>query len=144
MTAHVMFPALDENFPATMSQAILRGLLRGQMGYTGVIVSDDMEMKAVRGRYPVEHQMDKAVSAGVDAFLVCSKADLQAECVESLIKLQEQSEQHEQWAEASIQRLSKQMLTRQKHRAIPLPKYQPDQWDSLCLEIQQQFESRLG
>ena len=43
------------------------------MGYKGVIVSDDMEMKAVRGRYPVEHQMDKAVSAGVDAFLVCSK-----------------------------------------------------------------------
>ena len=144
MTAHVMFPALDQNFPATMSHTILNGLLREQMGYTGVIVSDDMEMKAVRGRYPVELQMDKAVLAGVDAFLVCSKADLQAECVESLIKLQEQSEQHEQMAEASIQRLSKQMLTRHRHASIPLGQYQPVQWDTLCLEIERQSKSRLG
>ena len=64
--------------------------------------------------------------------------------MESLIKLQEQSEQHEQLAEASIQRLSKQMLTRQKHASIPLSEYQPDQWDNLCLEIQQHCESRLG
>jgi beta-N-acetylhexosaminidase len=114
------------------------------MGYTGVIVSDDMEMKAVRGRYPVDEQMSKAVSAGVDAFLVCSKADLQAECVESLIKLQEQSAQQEEMAEASMQRLSKQMRTRQKHASIPLPNYQPEKWDALCLEIESQSKSRLG
>ena len=47
-----------------MSHRILQGLLRDEMGYEGVIVSDDMEMKAVRGRYPVEEQMTKAVSAG--------------------------------------------------------------------------------
>ena len=144
MTAHVMFPALDEEFPATMSHAILSGLLRETLGYTGVIVSDDMEMKAVRGRYPVAHQMDKAVLAGVDAFLVCSKSELQAECVESLIRLQEHSEQHEYLAEASIQRLYKQMRTRQKHASIPLSDYQPDQWASLCLELEGQYKSRLG
>ncbi len=144
MTAHVMFPALDEEFPATMSHAILSGLLRETLGYTGVIVSDDMEMKAVRGRYPVAHQMDKAVLAGVDAFLVCSKSELQAECVESLIRLQEHSEQHEHLAEASIQRLYKQMRTRQKHASIPLSDYQPDQWASLCLELEGQYKSRLG
>ena len=144
MTAHVMFPALDERHPATMSHRILQGLLREEMGYEGVIVSDDMEMKAVRGRYPVEEQMNKAVSAGVDAFLVCSKADLQAECVESLIKLQEQSNEHEALAEASMGRLRKRMLTLQRHAKLPLPEYQPEQWSALCLEIEQQSKSKLG
>lgn len=144
MTAHVMFPALDDRLPATMSRAILHGLLREKMGYTGVIVSDDMEMKAVRGRFPVHEQMDKAVLAGVDAFLVCSKADLQAECVESLVKLQEQSALHEQMAAASLERLSTQMRTRQKHASIPLGEYQPDQWENLCLEIDSQSKLRLG
>ena len=132
MTAHVMFPALDEHLPATMSQKILKGLLRDEMGYGGVIVSDDMEMKAVRGRYPVEEQMTKAVSAGVDAFLVCSKADLQAECVESLIKLQEQSVEQEELADASMKRLHHRMIRLQKLAKVPQPEYQPEQWTALC------------
>lgn len=132
MTAHVMFPALDEHVPATMSKRILTGLLREQLGYDGVIVSDDMEMKAVRGRYPVEEQLSKAVSAGVDAFLVCSKADLQAECIEVLVKLQEESEEHEQIAQGSMERLERLMQTRRRHAAQPLPEYTPEDWDEMC------------
>ena len=86
--------------------------------------------------------MTKAVSAGVDAFLVCSKADLQAECVESLIKLQEQSTEHEAFAEASIQRLHRRMVTLQKLAKVPLPEYRPAQWSALCLEVEQR--SKLG
>lgn len=132
MTAHVMFPALDEHDPATMSKPILTGLLREQFGYDGVIVSDDMEMKAVRGRYPVEEQLSKAVSAGVDAFLVCSKSDLQAECVEVLVKLQEESEEHEKIARDSIARLERLMQTRRRHAAQALPMYVPEAWDAMC------------
>ena len=132
MTAHVMFPALDEQHPATMSHAILHGLLREQFGYDGVVVSDDMEMKAVRGRYPVEEQMDKAVKAGVDAFLVCSQADLQAECVESLVKLQEQSEEHEELADASMKRLALLTQIRNQHSKIPMPQQKTEEWLELC------------
>ena len=54
MTAHVAYPALDPRLPATLSEAIVTGLLRHQLGYDGVVFSDDMEMKAVSDRYSVE------------------------------------------------------------------------------------------
>ena len=49
MTAHVLVPALDEKRPATLSPAIVDGLLQEELGYEGVILSDDLEMKAIAG-----------------------------------------------------------------------------------------------
>ncbi len=89
MTAHVLYPALDEEAPATMSRRILDGILRRRMGYDGVIVSDDLEMKAVRGRYPLEHQLAKASEATVDVFLVCKELQLAHDAWEGLIRLSE-------------------------------------------------------
>ena len=143
MTAHVMFPALDTDYPATMSHTILTGLLRQRFGYQGVIVSDDMEMKAVRGRYPVAEQMDIAVRAGVDAFLVCSEADLQAECIETLVKLQEQSAEHEAYAEASIQRLRRLQIQHQQMMTTPPLNYHRDEWIELTLTISEQMTPSL-
>jgi beta-N-acetylhexosaminidase len=51
MTAHVLYPALDAKFPATLSHRILTGLLRQQLSYDGVVFSDDMEMKAISDNY---------------------------------------------------------------------------------------------
>ena len=55
MTAHVLFPQLDE-WPRDDVTRNFIGILRERLGYTGAIVSDDMEMKAVRGRYPLKLQ----------------------------------------------------------------------------------------
>ncbi len=66
MTAHVLYPALDENFPATLSRKIVGGLLRGELGYDGVVFSDDLEMKAVSENYSVEEAARLAVLAGID------------------------------------------------------------------------------
>ena len=107
MTAHVIFPWLDEHNPATMSKAILQGILREKFNYQNLIVSDDMEMKAVRGRYPLKEQLDKSCRAGVDLFLVCSESGLQQECFETLIHLQEESSVHERLADDSLKRLHK-------------------------------------
>ena len=49
MTAHVVFPALDPTRPATLSEQVVTGLLRGKLGFDGVIVSDDLDMKAIAG-----------------------------------------------------------------------------------------------
>jgi len=106
MTAHVMFPAIDEAVPATMSSPILRGWLRERLGHRGVIVSDDMEMKAVRGRFPLEQQLDLACRATVDLFLMCRSLDLQVEAWETLIRLAENDSTHDRLSEDSMRRLS--------------------------------------
>ena len=71
MTAHVLYPALDGQFPATLSEPIVTGLLRHQFGYDGVVFSDDLEMKAIADRYGVEETAALAIRAGVDVLLFC-------------------------------------------------------------------------
>lgn len=105
MTAHVVFPDLDPDLPATMSRRIMHGLLREELGYGGVIVSDDMEMKAVRGRYPLDLQLDLACRATVDLFLVCHELDLCWRSYETLVRLQEEDKAHDALAEDSERRL---------------------------------------
>ncbi len=89
MTAHVMFPALDEHEPATLSPAILDGLLRKRLGYQGVVVSDDLEMAAVADRYGIEELVRRGLLAGVDLFLVCHDAGKQAAAVQAAHQLVE-------------------------------------------------------
>ena len=69
MTAHVLYPALDAQWPATLSEKIVTGLLRRQLGYGGVVCSDDMEMKAISDRYGVEDGASLSIRAGVDMLL---------------------------------------------------------------------------
>ena len=105
MTAHVVFPDLDPDYPATLSSKILKGVLRDQLGYQGVIVSDDMEMKAVRDRYPLDLQLDLACRATCDLFLVCHELDLAWKAWETLVYLQETDKTHDTLAEDSERRL---------------------------------------
>ncbi|MEX0747880.1 MAG: glycoside hydrolase family 3 N-terminal domain-containing protein, partial [Rhodothermales bacterium] len=70
MTAHVLFPALDPNHPATLSEKILRGLLREEMGYTGAVVTDSLLMGAIsRSHADPGLQAAALVKAGVDILL---------------------------------------------------------------------------
>ena len=69
MTAHVRFVALDRDLPATLSEPIVGGLLRRQLGYDGVVFSDAMEMQAISGNYGLEDAALRAVRAGVDILL---------------------------------------------------------------------------
>lgn len=71
MTAHILVPALDTVHPATLSHAVMTRLLRDELGYDGVVVSDDLEMKAVADRYEVEEMVELGLRAGVDLFLIC-------------------------------------------------------------------------
>jgi beta-N-acetylhexosaminidase len=77
MTAHVVYRAVDAR-PATMSARWLTSILRQELGYDGVIVSDDLDMKAVAERFPVEETVLAGLSAGVDCFLACRDPQNQA------------------------------------------------------------------
>ncbi|MHC5262516.1 glycoside hydrolase family 3 protein [Streptomyces sp. UC4497] len=70
MSAHILVPALDPEYPATLSRRILTGLLREEFGYEGLIVTDGMEMKAISGTYGIERGSVLAIAAGADAICV--------------------------------------------------------------------------
>jgi len=84
MTAHVLYPALDPNLPATLSEPIVTGLLRHQFGFDGVVFSDDLEMKAIADNYGVEAATALAVRAGVDVQLFCHEVDKAIQAFEFL------------------------------------------------------------
>lgn len=86
MTAHVVFDALDATVPATMSRKVMTGLLRERLGFKGVIVSDDLEMKAVADHFPIERAVVEGLDAGVDCFLVCHHAEVQRRAIAAVVK----------------------------------------------------------
>ncbi|MBW2278935.1 MAG: glycoside hydrolase family 3 protein [Deltaproteobacteria bacterium] len=86
MTAHVVFPAIEEGVPATLSRRVLTDLLRGELGYRGLVVSDDLDMKAVSRHFDVGEAAVAAVEAGCDALLLCRDTDAQRAAYESLVR----------------------------------------------------------
>lgn len=74
MTAHVYNANLDPNFPATLSKPILGDLLRDQLFCYGVIISDDMQMRAITDHYGFETALQAAIDAGVDIILISNNS----------------------------------------------------------------------
>jgi beta-N-acetylhexosaminidase len=85
MTAHVIFQAVDARHPATMSWAVLTGILRHKLGYDGMVVSDDIEMKAIADNYGVEEAVLLGLNAGVDHFLCCHTAALAHRAIDAVV-----------------------------------------------------------
>jgi beta-N-acetylhexosaminidase len=70
MTAHLLLPALDPSHPATLSRSVLVDLLRDELGYTGLVVTDGIEMAPIRARYGLPGAVVRAVAAGADAVCI--------------------------------------------------------------------------
>jgi beta-N-acetylhexosaminidase len=86
MTAHVLVREIDDKRPATLSPAIVGGILRRELGYTGVVVSDDLEMKAVADRWKPSELSLLAAQAGCDLLLVCHSHNAQADALEGMVR----------------------------------------------------------
>lgn len=86
MTAHVLYPAWDAKRPATLSRRISHDILRGELRFAGLLVSDDLGMRAVADHYSVEDLVVESLLAGVDHFLVREPADRQMRAFEALVK----------------------------------------------------------
>jgi len=69
MTAHVFNARLDQDWPATLSRSTIQGLLRDQMGYEGVVISDDMQMQAISDHYSLETALEQTIMAGADVII---------------------------------------------------------------------------
>ena len=107
MTAHVLFPALDREFPATLSEKILVGLLRKQLRFRGAVVSDALEMKAITGRFGIGAAAVRAVSAGCDIVLVGRGEKDQEEAAEAIARAWTDDRDFRKGAPASTRRVSR-------------------------------------
>lgn len=85
MTAHILFPAIDADLPATLSPAILTGLLRREMSFKGLIITDCLEMEGVRSGWGSAEAAVLAVLAGADVLLCCHTWETQRAIRDALV-----------------------------------------------------------
>ena len=105
MTAHILIPALDNDRPATLSKRVVTGILKEDLGYDGLVLSDDLEMKAISGRYGLSEATVMAMAAGCDAVLMCGEGqDKQADAIEAVIRAAESGELSEKRLEDALAR----------------------------------------
>ena len=73
MVGHILLPKIDNKYPSSMSYKIVTNILRKDLGFNGLVVSDDMTMGAITENYSIEEAAVKSINAGVDLLLVCQK-----------------------------------------------------------------------
>jgi beta-N-acetylhexosaminidase len=117
MTAHVVFAAIDAARPATLSPAVVTGVLRNQLGYRGVIVSDDLDMRAIAGHMGADVAAVAAVRAGCDVLLLCNSEDNQAAAEAALIRSAEHDAELRQRIGEAAQRVRELKAAHAAHRA---------------------------
>ena len=84
MSAHVKYPALDPEFPATLSPAIMTDLLRSQLHFKGLALTDDLEMHAVVDHYSIEEAAIRSLQAGADILLICKDQEQQVAAMDAV------------------------------------------------------------
>src|SRR3989338_5290484 len=107
MTAHVLYPALDADYPATLSERIIKNILRKKYRFDGVVITDDLEMKAISNRYTDEDAGILSVRAGGNILLICHSHDKQLRIFDYLLKAVESGEIKEERIEESFSRIMK-------------------------------------
>ncbi len=105
MTAHVIYKAWDKKWPATFSPFILKNILRKKLGFNGIIMSDDLEMKAVQDHIPLESFPLVGTEAGIDCFLICHDTDKVRAFLKQMILDVEKNRIPHKIIEHSVQRI---------------------------------------
>jgi beta-N-acetylhexosaminidase len=124
LTAHLLFPAIDEEHPATLSRKIVYGMLREELGFEGAILTDDLDMGAIAKRYSIDEAVVRAINAGCDGVLICGgDYDKKAVALEGLIRAVEDETLPIKRVEDALARMQRAkerfLLTREPHRPDP-------------------------
>jgi len=121
MPAHIVYEKIDEKaIPATFSEKILTQILRGKLGFQGIIISDDLEMKAISDNFSINESTLLSVKAGVDMLLICHSCDKQIEAIESLEEAVTKKRIEESSIDLSLERIGR---IKQKTKAFPKPEF---------------------
>jgi beta-N-acetylhexosaminidase len=127
MTAHIKFPKVDAEWPVTLSKVFLQGLLRKELRYRGLIISDDLGMKALTKHYDADLLPVQALNAGCDLLLYCNELDQPPKALAAVQKALAAGTLQKAALEESIKRviaLKKEMLT----SPDPLPWIEAAKW----------------
>jgi beta-N-acetylhexosaminidase len=121
MTAHILIPSLDDEHPATLSPRVVDALLKRRMGFQGLVLSDDLEMKAISARYGHSDATVRAIAAGCDAVLMCApEPEAQTAALEAVIYAVEKGDIPLKRIEDALARHS-----RVKERFLGTPRLRP-------------------
>lgn len=136
MTAHILFPALDDQFPATFSNKIIQGILRDQFNYDGLVITDDMAMGAIANDYGTTEAAVRSVQAGADMVMLTDTRNGNLQNVhEALQQAVEQETISLEQVNDSVERI---LQTKQKYE-LDSPQEQVKE-DELNEEISQIWE----
>lgn len=126
MLAHIRFPAIDPEFPASLSRRIIQGFLRDQLGFDKhLVLTDDLDMGAIADHYPDSTDVPAALSAGNDLAMICHRTDRADEAAARIEEMPIST------LDDSSRRLEK---FRQKRLHAPL-KWDRDHWQKVCDKI---------
>jgi beta-N-acetylhexosaminidase len=105
MTGHSVYPTYDDKYPTTLSEKILTGLLRNELGFQGVIVSDAIGMAAILKKWPLPQACAMAIKAGVDTILLKADDESRSQCFFGIKQAVEKGELSEERINDSVKRL---------------------------------------
>ncbi|MER2171884.1 MAG: beta-N-acetylhexosaminidase [Psychrobacillus psychrodurans] len=105
MVGHILLPKIDSTYPASISERIITDVLREQLGYEGIIITDDMTMKAILNNLEIGESAVSAVKAGNDIVLVAHNYANVKKAIDSIIKAIENGEITEQRIDESVKRI---------------------------------------
>ena len=86
MTAHIKFPKIDAEWPVTLSEKFLQEILRGELRYRNLVITDDLDMKALAKHFPADQIPVRALQAGCDILLYCNNFDQPPMALEAISK----------------------------------------------------------
>nr|WP_255550379.1 beta-N-acetylhexosaminidase [Sporosarcina sp. E16_3] len=137
MVAHILFPALDPDYPSSMSKAIITGLLRNQMQFEGVIITDDLTMGAIENDYTIPEASVQSFIAGSDLLLVVRNYEGQINTFKALKKAIATGEITEERLNESVKRIltlkEKYSVSDEAHEKVDVDKVK-EMYDKLPLK----------
>ncbi|MFY9269636.1 MAG: glycoside hydrolase family 3 N-terminal domain-containing protein, partial [Candidatus Manganitrophaceae bacterium] len=116
---HILYSQIDEKYPASLSKKIVTRLLRKTIGFNGLVITDDLEMKGITEGNTVPKAAVKAIQAGSDLLLICHSVEEQKGAIEALTHAVEKGTIREAQIDESLNR-----ILRLKERFL-LPRHRP-------------------
>jgi len=105
MLSHIVYERIDANWPASLSPPIAADLLRNKLGYNGLVLTDDLDMGAVKKYYPIETVVKQIMAADIDQALICHRSpDIEA-AAEKMISILRDTPGMRKQAQASVKRI---------------------------------------